>query len=343
VYALFHDISPRSLPYYQEYSVAHLNGVGPITRNVFEDFSFVQNFTPQGAKISSIALILDPLGSAILEDVVLSKQRVFVELQQIERIPIYNPNSQNEQTVRVTLIPSPLPSGETVSLELSTSTGNGSAVFDNGSTSATINQTTVVRIRGAANSTQKNNIKLAAIYDGKEVNREFFSVRTWPINFRQITGRDNGNGVIYFEYQWDSESGTPSDLSGIMIGEIVDYNCTEGDCFTDNGIPVFRPTSPPYSGDYIRNPQIEDFQITTGSAFPDEHKPDSWTPFKKPYRADVFSATQFYRFHDPVLMDADTYMELMGPLVIRREVYQDNRVWKYKVEKSGVSSQLMLP
>ncbi|MFQ5708485.1 MAG: hypothetical protein ACE5HO_13590 [bacterium] len=345
VYALYHDQESGNicLPYFTQYSVEQLNGAELIVRNVFEDFSEVINFTPDGAKVSQVAFILEAGGSATLRSVEISKDKVLVQLERIERIPIYNQSKPNDQSVRVTLAPSPLPAGETVTLKLRTIAGDGSAVFDNGSETMIISQSTTVQIRGTANSTQKNNIELAAIHDGEEVNREVFSVRTWPTNFRQKTGRDNGNGVIFFEYQWDPESGKPSDLAGIIVGEIVDYNCAEGDCFTYNGIPVFQPPSPPYSGNFVENPQIEEFAITTGTAFPDEHKFDSWTPFKKPYRSHVFTATQFYRFRDPVLMDSGTYIDLMGPLSIRREVFEDNGLWKYRVEKSGVSSELVLP
>jgi hypothetical protein len=45
-----------------------------------------------------------------------------------------------------------------------------------------------------------------------------------PVNFRQVGGgTDIGNGVLYFEYTWDSSSGNPADLGHCEIGEKVTY------------------------------------------------------------------------------------------------------------------------
>ena len=50
--------------------------------------------------------------------------------------------------------------------------------------------------------------------------------------------------------------------------------------------------------------------------------------------------TQKYYFRDLVLQDG---MLLLGPLYIRRNVYFDSGVWKYRIEKDGFSDVIILP
>lgn len=78
VYAFYHDQSPRSLPYYREYSLSGLSGARPVIRNVLEDFSQVQNFMPEDAMIDQIAFVLDPRGSATFGDITFSREGTFI-------------------------------------------------------------------------------------------------------------------------------------------------------------------------------------------------------------------------------------------------------------------------
>jgi hypothetical protein len=236
-----------------------------------------------------------------------------------------------------------LPTGESVILQLSTTDGNGTAIFEDSSSIKEITQTSIVEIRGVANSDQKDNITIDAIYKGKKVSSELFSVRTWPINMVRTVGRDDGNGVLYFEYVWGSESGDLNDLLNqeLLIGEIVEYT-GDGQNLICQGQPCFCPFSPPYSGDCVLNPTIE-VQPLVGAGFPDTHTPNSFIPFIGPYIPNVFIGTQYYRFRDPLLMDESTYENLLGPFFIRRNVFLDGDIWKYRIEKDGVSSELILP
>jgi hypothetical protein len=157
----------------------------------------------------------------------------------------------------------------------------------------------------------------------------------------RTVGRDDGNGVLYFEYEWESESGNINDFlnQGLLIGEIVEYS-GEGQNLTCQGQPCFCPFSPPYSGECVNNPYIED-QLLVGVGLPDEQK--VYSSFVMPYQANVFYGEQHYRFRDPLLMSESEYETLLGPFFIRRNVFLDNAVWKYRIEKDGVSAELILP
>ncbi len=151
---------------------------------------------------------------------------VTVTIGNIYRVPIFgnNPQQTNQKSTTVTLSPSPLPAGAVVTLTLSTTSGKGSATFDDGSTSKRITQTTTVNIRGVANSDTANNIALEA-----SINNHFsstcatmnFTVSTWPYNFQfQIKSANDHFGLTCTGF-WSSESGDPNDLINTNLREDV--------------------------------------------------------------------------------------------------------------------------
>lgn len=290
----------------------------------------------------NLLCILLVLGGCKKKTEDLSDEVLIVDIENLERVAIYKGRNPN-YIITVTLTPSPLPVSETVTLEISTKSGNGSAIFEDGSNIKMISETSVVEIRGVTNSDQKDNIAIDAIYKGSVISTERFSVRTYPVNIVKKVGRDDGNGIIYFEYEWESESGSVNDLldQGLLYGEIVEYT-GDGENIIYQGNPCFRPFSPPYSGDFVTNPYIKN-QLIQGARFHDTHSPDSFTPFKEPYVSNVFIGKQHYRFRDPLLMEESTYENLLGPLFIKRNVFLDNGEWKFRIEKDGVISELILP
>jgi len=200
------------------------------------------------------------------------------------------------------------------------------------------------------NSSKKDNIKLSAKLNGTILDEVFFSVRTWPENFRRISTICNPmiNGVLEFIYTWDSESGNPDDLNGIIIGEWVDY---PGDNLE------YEFSSPPYTLCKTDDPYIELKIIGTDifTQLPDRQRIPCGV-FYKPVnildipRSDNFTATQYYWFRDPIFMnttfnwqDASSYDILMGPLSIYRFVYKDTNGWRYRVEKHGCQGEMNIP
>lgn len=72
------------------------------------------------------------------------------------------------ERVQITVNPSPLPLGATVTLELSTTTGNGAAEFvTTGSTTLEINSSQQVQIRGVTVSSDIDNIQITARFPGQ--------------------------------------------------------------------------------------------------------------------------------------------------------------------------------
>jgi hypothetical protein len=152
------------------------------------------------------------------------------------RIPKYGGPNPYQGSAIVVLNPSPLPLGQSVIVSIATTSGVGSATFDDGSTSKSITQTTTFNIRGTANSSVPKNIQISVCNAVSS-----FSVRTWPVNYHQ-TFHAGGGGTISFTYEWDSESGNDQDLTDVGIGEIVSV---DGDGKTP--VPpyanVIRPTN----------------------------------------------------------------------------------------------------
>ena len=259
------------------------------------------------------------------------------------RIPI-----NVSHTINVQVFPNPLPPNEFITLQLITDPGTfGAAVFDVNGTetqSLQITSSQLVTIKGKKHSSKKENLLLSAIYKGSTLTSQRFSVRTWPINFHQVNGYNIGNGILRFEYYWDSESNNYDDIKGLIIGEIVEYS---GDCkITGN---TFMPDSPPYNGDILKHPNIKEWPIT-GIGFPDEHAflvdTDFLKAFKTPYKKNVIIGEQYYRFRDPVIMDPGKYEYFLPPHYIRRNVYEDpenSGIWKYRIEKDGITAERVLP
>ena len=106
-----------------------------------------------------------------------------------------------------------------------------------------------------------------------------------PINFQQVgPGVQRPNGVLHFDYAWESSSGNLADLSNCKVGEKVDY---------PGAADPFVWPSPPYAANVgSSNPTILWIAGTKGVA-QDNH---SHKPFLKPYVANTFSANQAYRF-----------------------------------------------
>ncbi len=150
-------------------------------------------------------------------------------------------------------------------------------------------------------------------------------------NFSEDLWLDLGNGLLYFEYSWDSSSGDLSDLSGCKVGEKVDFPGSSN---------PYSPDDPPFDDWNFANPTIMNVLATGGSLSDTVYKAGL---FSTPYSNKSFTATQYIR----VVKCDDSYTNLMGPLSIVDSVYQsvpgDPNSWKFKAQKSGHSSIYDLP
>jgi hypothetical protein len=148
------------------------------------------------------------------------------------------------------------------------------------------------------------------------------NVNAVPVNFRQTSTSDAGNGDLHFAYAWDSSSGHLADLSACTVGEIVTYP----------GSNPYNWQSPPFPADSSTNPTIAEGAATAGNGVDDNQLYPS-TTFVKPYSAASFTATQYFRYRCTNINNG-AYATLLGPLSITRSVQQNtNGTWKFTVTK----------
>lgn len=284
------------------------------------------------------------------------------------RIPVNDP-----YTINIQIHPDDLQANEHVLLELvPDQLSSGAVVFiENGveKKSIEIQKSQEIVIKGKKNSIFKDDILLKASYKGNVLAEQRFSVRTWPTNFNQVgnakiisstsSNPDPLGGFMQFKYEWESESGVLKDLYGIRIGEMVEY--PEG---------VHEWPSPPYRSLFgiqypVENPTTIYYTIGIDkqnnniiwSGFGDTHHIPTTNndnlndknldiAFKQPYQENVIISTQFYIFHDPIIMLTYGFNILSGPHYIRRNIYEDppnSGVWKYRIEKNGAVAERILP
>ena len=154
-----------------------------------------------------------------------------------------------------------------------------------------------------------------------------------PNNFQQTSCSDQGSGDLHFTYSWGSSTGQLADLgvSHCTVGENVTYPGTAN---------PFPWPSPPFPNDSSTNPTVIDLNATLGG-LQDDHLLAPSTTFVKPYSASSFTATQFYRYKCACGANANTYVNLVGPLSITRSVSQNsNGSFKFTVTKSSCSATI---
>jgi hypothetical protein len=162
----------------------------------------------------------------------------------------------------------------------------------------------------------------------------------YPVNFRQISATNLGDGRIQFRYAWDSSDGNPAHLSACTVGELVTY---------PGGSPFTYP-APPYvinsafGNPVDPNPTVIDLAGTLGT-FRDTHSIPGGG-FTMPYRESHIVSTQYYRYRCPCANGGE-YVNVLGPTGIYRDVTIDS-LWRYSVSKlefpaGGVGATITLP
>lgn len=153
-----------------------------------------------------------------------------------------------------------------------------------------------------------------------------------PTNFRQYSApADMGNGVLRFQYTFDSSTGNYADLQSCFIGEIITYP----------GSNPYPFQSPPFPASSVPNPFTREDQIVGFTGQPlltDNHSPGG--SFVSPYSSASFTATQYYRYRCPCANNGN-YINIAGPFDITRSVSPSSgSTWKYTVTKSGASATI---
>lgn len=147
-----------------------------------------------------------------------------------------------------------------------------------------------------------------------------------PINFHETGSSDAGNGVLHFDYEWQSSTGKLSDLSDCLVGEAVDYESSD-----------FPLPSPPFPADLDPDNPTEKSITASSGVGQDNH---STGTFVAPYKAASFTATQIYRYSCPCHKNGE-WETLMGPHSIVRSVTQNaDKSWRFTITKTGQSATI---
>jgi hypothetical protein len=161
----------------------------------------------------------------------------------------------------------------------------------------------------------------------------------YPVNYRQTTGYDSGNGTLHFEYAWDSSDSSLQHLSGCLVGEHVAY---------PGSANPYVPPSPPFASN-VGFPNPTDQLNVRGSdgMQQDNHGyPYAFvTPLPLPTTS--FTAIQYYQFTCACRnggLPVKLYPTDGSFLNITRKVDSTNgTTGTFTVTKSGVSSSKAVP
>jgi hypothetical protein len=238
-----------------------------------------------------------------------------------DRIPIYGSPYNIQGSATITLNPSPVPLGLYVQVDIMRNCGtSGGATFPNSSLVTFVGSTSTLHIQGFENSDCAHNMTIKV-----ENESAYFSVRTWPLNMRELTQyRSAADGTLFMKYGWDSESGNILQLTDITMGEIVYYN-------HDWNVPPYSEARP--------NPTYRHNWPATTGTMGDTHDYPGFSP--PPYVFDYMTGTQYYRFTDDVL-ERYNYINIMGPLYISRTI-ENMSPWTYMIIKGDFGTSKPLP
>jgi hypothetical protein len=145
-----------------------------------------------------------------------------------------------------------------------------------------------------------------------------------PVNFRQALVQKLPNGVLHFEYTWESSTGRLADLQRCVVGELVRFD----------GADPFVPPNPPWVVSLV-NPGFEWFAATGGPRGPraeDNHTP--W-PFSATRAAATVTAHQTYRYACTDI-NGNTPVTLRNYDIVRSVKRNQNGSWRYEITKNGV-------
>jgi len=138
------------------------------------------------------------------------------------------------------------------------------------------------------------------------------------------------NGVLHFDYTWESSTGNLADLSNCLVGEFVTYPGAAN--------PYVWPSPPWAAGSSTPNPTMPS-TAGSGGAGQDNHGPKSFVAAASRVAAN-FTATQIYRYQCPCA-NGGNWVTLDGPISIVRTVTQNaDGTWQYAISKSGSNGGL---
>ncbi len=148
-----------------------------------------------------------------------------------------------------------------------------------------------------------------------------------PVNFHQTSWADVGDGVLYFEYTWESSTWNLWDLEGCQVGEVVYYPGPDD---------PYDPPNPPFLDWHIANPTRRAVDATIGE-FADRHGHGDFTA---PYCFASFMGLQWYQYLDGIgaphnIESHDIYREV--------HLVNPSGPYEYEISKAGHSAKKQLP
>jgi hypothetical protein len=149
-----------------------------------------------------------------------------------------------------------------------------------------------------------------------------------PTNFQKTSTQDMGGGTLRVVYNWQSSSGSLSDLAACSVGEIVEYD------------PANLPFPPPFPLLSPPNPTVVNNSGSLGGIQDNHSTPGT---FRTPYMARSVVASQVNRYSCPC-SNGGAWTTLMGPLTIVRSVEQvAGGSWRFTITKDGDQATMALP
>jgi len=117
-----------------------------------------------------------------------------------------------------------------------------------------------------------------------------------PVNFRCVSAITYFDGILHYEYAWDSSTNNLADLDGCTIKERVSYegNSTGTRYEDNNGNMIAYSPPAPFAGRFA-NPEIYGAVSGTQGFLEDDHLVLNISP---PYQPASFTATQNYIYTD---------------------------------------------
>jgi hypothetical protein len=161
-----------------------------------------------------------------------------------------------------------------------------------------------------------------------------------PTNYRQTAWRDLGDGVLEFDYEWNSSMGTDPNNGNLASCNFREFVTYPG--YPNN--PSYNP-GPPFPSDLVfQNPTVTTPPFVMNAPGWMDQQRHGTNPFRTPYTAANFTAYQTHQWRCSCI-DNNNWHTFNGfdQISIVRSVSQNGGVWTYKVTKSGQQATKTLP
>jgi hypothetical protein len=167
----------------------------------------------------------------------------------------------------------------------------------------------------------------------------------YPINFTQAGSEADGDGQLYFLYQWQSSSRNSADIASCQVGQFVTYPG-----YVAGQQNTYWWPSPPWQPYHNTNPVQT--SVAGNNSYCTKNKLSGVAPCvidnqqhstfdNPPIKGDGFPASQNWWYQCPNVNGGNS-VDLTTPTTIQRSVTNNGSTYTYQVTKSGASSFCVL-